>query len=90
LIIAALLGVEGGGKGGGGPGMPRVRFGSKASKTPKPRSYDHKFSGCNSCTAPPLQKLGWDRRSRHPINIHNGGPYKYIPFCMAFSLSDLV
>ena len=51
-----------------------------ALKLEKPRSYDHIFLGYNSSTAPPLQKLGWDRLSKHPIDIHNSGPYKYIIF----------
>ena len=59
---------------------PGVRTGSEASKNSK-TSYDHKFSaGYISSTAPPLQKLGWDRCSKQPVDIHNGGLYKYILF----------
>ena len=59
---------------------PGVRTGSEASRNSK-TSYDYKFSaGYISSTAPALQKLGWDRCSKHPVDIHNGGLYKYILF----------
>ena len=57
-----------------------VRTSSEASRNSK-TSYDHKFSaGYISSTAPPLQKLGWDRCSKQPVDIHNGGLYKHILF----------
>ena len=74
-LLQRCLGVE-----GGGGGVGRMPGSELALKLEKPCSYDHIFSGYNSSTTPPLQKLGWDRLSKHPIDIHNGGLYKYIIF----------